>query len=141
MPISPPSPLSREPLGRGRSSLARVSVLALFVFAGITPYADVVWTAPGEIRVVVIDRDGSAIVGVSIELCPQEKGGSTRRMTTGVDGHAVLKEVPGGEYMLKFYLSGFVTCSIGPFEMRSGDEENPHLPEFKVMMNPIRLDG
>ena len=135
------SPLSRQPLGLGRLRLARVSFLAFVAFVGMTQYSDVVWTAPGDVQVIVIDRDGSAIGGVSIELRPLEKDARVLWTTTDSNGRAALKDVPRGQYLLTFELSGFVKCSIGPFEMSSRGEDHIHLPEFKVMMNPIRLDG
>ena len=43
-----------------------------------------------------------------------------------------------GDYVLTFEIAGFATCSIGPIKMRARESESPELPEFVVMMNPVR---
>jgi hypothetical protein len=117
--------------------VARVAVLALLIM-GMSPSLPIVWTNPGEIRVVIVDRDNLPIVGVTVELTAIA-GPSRRIVVSDPKGRAGFDGVRAGDYVLKFELSGLATCSIGPITMRADRGENPALPEFLVMMNPIRV--
>ena len=117
--------------------VARVAALALLIM-GMSPGSPIVWTNPGEIRVVVVDRDGLPVVGVTVELTAVS-GPSRRIVVSDPKGRASFDGVKAGDYVLKFELSGFATCSIGPITMRADRDENPELPEFLVMLNPIRV--
>jgi hypothetical protein len=117
--------------------VARVAALALLIM-GMSPGSPIVWTNPGEIRVVVVDRDGLPVVGVTVELAAVA-GPSRRIVVTDPKGRGSFDGVKAGDYVLRFELSGFATCSIGPITMRADRGENPELPEFLVMLNPIRV--
>ena len=117
--------------------VARVAVLALLIM-GMSPGSPIVWPNPGEIRVVVIDRDGLPIVGVTVELTATT-GTPRRIMVTDPKGRAGFDGVKAGDYILRFTLSGFANCSIGPVTMRADRDGSVELPEFLVMMNPVRV--
>ena len=117
--------------------VAKVTVLALLIM-GMSPSSPVVWTKPGEIRVVVVDRDGQPISGVTVELSATALGSARRTMISDPKGGAGFGGVSAGDYMLTFQLSGFAPCSIGPITMRADKAGSPELPEFLVMMNAIR---
>jgi hypothetical protein len=133
------SPLTRKPLGAGRSIPVKAAFLALAILA--MSDSPVVWTAPGEIRVVVVDRDAAALPGVAVTLLAGSRQEPERVTITDSKGHASFSDVPVGEYTLRFQISGAAECSIGPFTMRAGPHDNPWLPEFRVVMNPIRWVG
>jgi hypothetical protein len=97
----------------------------------------VTWTKPGEIRVILIDREEAPIPGVTVTLVPNDRHANPRVATANSKGRAGFVDVPPGEYTLRFQLSGFAECSVGPFSMKSSTAENPRLPEFIVMMNPL----
>lgn len=119
---------------------ARVAGLALLLM-GMAYQPTVVWTEPGELRVVVVDREGVPMPGVVVELFSVPDGGSHRAAVSNPKGRAGFGDVGPGEYILRFQLSGFAPCSIGPITMRSVETENPQLPEFVVTMNPIMWVG
>jgi len=100
-----------------------------------------VWTAPGEIRVVVVDRDSAALPGVTVTLLAGPHQEAERVAVTDSKGRVRFSEVPVGEYTLRLQISGAAECSIGPFTMRAGPHDNPWLPEFRVVMNPIMWVG
>ena len=119
---------------------AKVAALTLLVM-GMAQGSAVVWTKPGELRVAVVDRDQGPIPGVTVELVSVANERSLRTVISDPKGRAGFSGVGPGEYVLRFQLSGFATCSIGPITMRAETEENPRLPEFVVMMNPIMWVG
>ena len=131
------SPLTRSPLDVGSSMVTKVAVFALLIM-GVSPSSPVVWTKPGEIRVVVVDRDRLPIPGVTVELSATVPGSAPRTMISDPKGRAGFDGVSAGDYMLTFQLSGFAPCSIGPITMRADKAGSPELPEFLVMMNQIR---
>ena len=98
--------------------------------------AKVVWLDPGEVRVVVVGRDAMPLPGVTVYLIREPAHESQRIMVTDPKGRAGFAGVAAGDYSIRFELSGFVSCSIGPVRMRASRDQNPQLPEFVVMMNP-----
>ena len=76
-----------------------------------------------------------------MELVATADGSPHRTMTSDPKGRAAFGGVSPGAYILKFQLSGFAPSSIGPITMRAEEQENPKLPEFVVMMNPVRWVG
>ena len=118
--------------------MAQVAGLALLLL-GMAQSSEIVWLKPGQLRATVIQRDGTPVPGVAVELNGGEAGSAQRVAITDPKGHAGFDDVPAGEYTLTFQLSGFATCSIGPFTMRRIASENPELPAFVVMMNPVRV--
>ena len=134
------SPLTRHPLGGGSIMVARVAAMALLIM-GMSSGSAIVWTKPGELRMVVVDRDGKPIPGVSVELKATTDGSPHRTMISDTKGRAAFGGVSPGAYILTFELSGFAPSSIGPITMRGEERENPQLPEFLVTMNPVRWAG
>src|SRR6476659_6436892 len=63
------SPLNARPLDAGRISMAQV-VLAAVLLMGMSRGPGIVWTKPGDLRVVVVDRDSVPIPGVTVTLSP-----------------------------------------------------------------------
>jgi hypothetical protein len=112
--------------------------LSLALFGVATPQ-NIIWTRPGEISAVVIQRDQSPLPGVTVTLSSVGAGRSERNRTqvTGMDGKIRFKDLEPGQYLLNFQLSGFADTAIGPVALRSRAQENPRLPEFLVMLNPI----
>jgi Carboxypeptidase regulatory-like domain len=100
---------------------------------GLSRGPDVVWTKPGELRVVVVDRDSVPVRGVTVTLHPAAQ----KPAVTDGRGRVEFTGLPGGEYSLIFELSGFARTTLGPVKMRRLQDENPHLPEFVVIMNPV----
>jgi hypothetical protein len=120
--------------------MVRVAALALLIM-GMSSGSAIVWTKPGELRVVVVDRDGKPIPGVTVGLKATADGLPHRAMISDPKGRAAFGGVSPGAYILTFELSGFAPSSIGPITMRAEERENPQLPEFVVMMNPVRWAG
>ena len=128
----------KSTLGAGKRRVAQVAGLALLVL-GMAKPSEVVWLKPGELRATAVERDGTPIPGVTVELMTGEAGRAQRVAITDPKGNAGFDQVASGEYVLKFQLSGSATCSIGPFAMRATANENPELPAFVVLMNPVRV--
>jgi hypothetical protein len=117
----------------------KVALLAVALLAMSGP--STVWTEPGEIRVVVMEPDSTALPGVAVTLLAGSKQEAERIAITDSNGRVKFSDVPVGEYTLRFQLSGFAECSIGPFTMRARREDNPWLPQFRLIMNPIMWAG
>ena len=132
----PGSPLTRHPLGHGRA-FSTIVVVAALLLTGMAKKGEIVWSKPGEIRLVVVDRESVPIPGTTVTLSKVGNDQSQAVVISDKVGRASFSGVLPGDYVLRFELSGFVTCSLGPFRMRSTSEEDPVLPEFVVMMNPI----
>jgi hypothetical protein len=115
-----------------------VAVAALLL-TGMAKKGEIVWSKPGEIRLVVVDRESVPIPGVAVTLSKVGDDQSQAIVISDKGGRASFSRVVPGEYVLRFELSGFARCSLGPFRMRSTSEEDPVLPEFVVMMNPIKV--
>jgi len=106
----------------------------------ISKPADVRWSAPGELRAVVVGRDSIPLPGVAVTVAGTGLAAAVQRPTviTSADGSARFANLPAGEYVIRFELSGFATMSIGPVTVRSASQENPRLPEFLVVLNPVQ---
>jgi hypothetical protein len=102
--------------------------------------AEVLWAPPGELRAVVLDRDSVPLRGVTVSLFASGVAAAVHQpaVTTGGDGVARFANLPAGEYVIRVELSGFAPTSIGPVTVRSPSQENPRLPEFLVVLNPIQ---
>jgi hypothetical protein len=116
--------------------MAKAVAVALLMLgmSGDTPVA---WTKPGELRAVVVDRSGQPIPGVTATLRSGTE--AIRTEVTDTKGSVAFVGLSPRDYTLTFEIAGFATSSIGPVRMRARESENPELPEFVVMMNPIRV--
>jgi hypothetical protein len=117
-----------------------VSIAGLVLSAlAISKPADVVWTPPGELRAVVTGRDSAPLPGVAVSVARMGLAAAVQRsaVITGRDGRARFANLPPGEYVIRFQLSGFADAAIGPVTLRSSSQENPRLPEFVVVLNPV----
>ena len=131
------SPLTRHPLG-GRKALIVGAAAIVIALVGAVTTSEMKWTKPGEIKIVVVDRDSEAVPGATVVLSDSD-GGHQRPVITDANGRAGFSGVSRGDYLVKVDLSGFATYTIGPFRMRADSSENPELPEFVVMLNPLRV--
>src|SRR6185295_13032686 len=114
-----------------------VAGLAL-VASAVSPADEIVWTPPGALRFVVVDRDMRPVAGVPVTATAVATGGPAEAMTiTDAKGRAGFSGLSPREYVIRFDLSGFAPASIGPVRVKSSPEENPRLPEFLVVLNPI----
>jgi len=116
--------------------MARVALAAVLLM-GMSRGPAIIWTKPGDLRVVVVDRDSVPIPGVTVTLSPAAQ----KPLVTDSRGRVEFTGLGGGSYSLTFELSGFARTTLGPVEMRSSAQENPRLPEFLVVMNPIMWVG
>ena len=133
----PGSPLTRHPLG-GRKALIVGATAIVIALVGAVKTSEVKWTKPGEIKIVVVDRDSEPVPGATVVLSDSASA-HQRSVITDANGRAAFSGVSRGDYLVKVDLSGFATYTIGPFRMRADSSENPELPEFVVMLNPLRV--
>jgi hypothetical protein len=115
---------------------ATIAVLVVFLLGSGTP-GRITWTKRGEIRTLVIDRGNAPLAGVTVILSPSAPGSQERALVTNPAGKVSFHDLAPGDYLIKFQLSGFADMCIGPVTLRSSSRENPRLPEFLVMMNPV----
>jgi hypothetical protein len=86
-----------------------------------------------------VDRDSDPLPGVSVTLTRAgRQSGST--CLTGPQGRVRFWKVKPGDYVIRFELSGFAAASIGPVTVTESTAENPRLPEFLVLLNPVMVD-
>jgi Carboxypeptidase regulatory-like domain len=123
-------------LDAGRISMAKV-VLAAALLMGMSRGPGIVWTKPGDLRVVVVDRASVPIPGVTVTFSPAAQ----KALVTDSRGRVEFTGLVEGEYSLTFELSGFARMTLGPVGMRSSATENPRLPEFLIVMNPVMVVG
>jgi hypothetical protein len=135
LPALDRSPLMRESPGGGSHRVATVAALA-FLILGMAGGSTVVWTKPGELHARVIDRDGQPVSGVTVTLRTPERVLDTK--ISDSKGRVEFVGLNAGDYTLGFEISGFASSSIGPVRLRARPAENPELPEFVVMLNPVR---
>lgn len=118
----------------------RILVIAglALVASALSRADEIVWTPPGALRFVVVDRGMRPVVGVPVTAIAVASGESTGAMTfTDTKGRAGFSSLSSGEYVIRFDLSGFAPASIGPVRVETSPEVNPRLPEFLVVLNPV----
>ena len=91
----PGSPLTRHPLG-GRKALIVGATAIVIALVGAVKTSEVKWTKPGEIKIVVVDRDSEPVPGATVVLS-DSAGGHQRSVITDANGRAGFSGVSRGD--------------------------------------------
>lgn len=123
-----------------------LSLLLLADQAGVMPEPDLSMPVH-EMHLLVVDVDGKPMQGVTVSITPVgDWSGPVRRCaarsSTGTDGRVVFKRLPGGNYDVKFEMSGYLTSELPDLPVRTDLQRNWRwigTPEVRIVMNELTV--
>jgi hypothetical protein len=119
-----------------------VLLLGSMLFA-LAPNSDaqIRWSPPRAIFVNVVNRDLSPLPGATVTVHEAGKadGEANRTATANAGGHVEFRDLPGGSYIVRVRLSGYLDMTFGPMPIEDKDPPGVRVPQILAVANPVMV--
>jgi hypothetical protein len=101
--------------------------------------AQIRWSPPHTIFVNVVNRDLAPLPGASVTVHEAGKpdGEPHRTATANAGGHVEFRDLPGGSYVVRVRLSGYLDMTFGPMPIEDKDPPGVRVPQILAVANPM----
>jgi hypothetical protein len=113
------------------------------MFLAMAPGSDaqIRWSPPRAIFVNVVNRDLSPLPGATVALqeAGKPEGEAHRTATANAGGHVEFRDLPGGSYVVRIRLSGYLDMTFGPMPIEEKDPPGVRVPQILAVANPVMV--